>query len=51
MKKYNVRITQYYCIKDIEAESLAEAERIATEDHAWDDHLRDVTIDVEEVEE
>lgn len=49
MKKYNVIITQYYCIKDIEAESLEEAQRIATEEHAWDDHLRDVTIDAEEI--
>jgi hypothetical protein len=29
MKKYNVRITEYYRIDGIEAESLEEAERIA----------------------
>lgn len=50
MKKYNVIITQYHRIDGIEAESLEEAQRIATEEHAWDDHLRDVTIDAEEVE-
>jgi hypothetical protein len=33
MKKYNVRITEYYRIDGIEAESLEEAERIAAEDH------------------
>lgn len=49
MKTYNVSITQYYCIKDIEAESLEEAQRIATEDLYWDDHLSDVIIDAEEV--
>jgi uncharacterized protein YciI len=61
MKKYNVRITEYYRIDGIrsllqgsdersEAESLEEAERIAAEDHFWADHFRDVTIDAEEVE-
>jgi hypothetical protein len=50
MQKYNVRITEYYRIDGIEAESLEEAERIAAEDHDWADHLRDVTIDAEEVE-
>ena len=50
MKKYYVIITEYYCIKDIEAESLEEAERIVAEDADWADHLRDVTIDAEEVE-
>lgn len=50
MQKYNVSIIQYHRIDGIEAESLEEAQRIATEDHAWDDHLQDVTIDVEEVE-
>jgi hypothetical protein len=50
MQKYKVSITQYHQIDGIEAESLEEAQRIATEDHAWDDHLRDVTIDAEEVE-
>ncbi len=49
MQKYNVSITQYHRIDGIEAESLEEAQRIATEDHAWDDHLRDVVIDAEEV--
>tara|TARA_R110000803_G_C11921533_1_gene314392 strand:+ start:374 stop:532 length:159 start_codon:yes stop_codon:yes gene_type:complete len=51
MKKYNVIITEYYCIKDIEAESLEEAERIVAEDADWgDDHFQDVDIDAEEVE-
>ena len=49
MKKYNVSITQYHRIDGIEAESLEEAQRIASEEHAWDDHLRDVTIDAEEI--
>jgi hypothetical protein len=51
MKKYNVIITEYYCIKDIEAESLEEAERIALMmDWVKTDHFRDVTLDAEEVE-
>jgi hypothetical protein len=50
MQKYNVSITQYHRIDGIEAESLEEAQRIASEDHDWADHLQDVTIDVEEVE-
>jgi hypothetical protein len=49
MQKYNVSITQYHRIDGIEAESLEEAQRIASEDHDWADHLQDVTIDVEEV--
>ena len=49
MKTYKVCITQYHRIDGIEAESLEEAQRIAAEDHAWDDHLRDVVIDAEEV--
>tara|TARA_R100000900_G_C3298245_1_gene157184 strand:+ start:407 stop:757 length:351 start_codon:yes stop_codon:yes gene_type:complete len=51
MKKYNVSITQCHRIDGIEAESLEEAQRIASEDHDWDDHLQDVIIDSEEVEE
>ena len=50
MQKYNVSITQYHRIDGIEAESLEEAQRIASEDHDWADHLRDVIIDLEEVE-
>ena len=49
MQKYNVSITQYHRIDGIEAESLEEAQRIASEDHDWADHLRDVTIDAEEI--
>jgi hypothetical protein len=51
MKKYNVIITQYYCIKGIEAESLEEAKCLAEEDYIWDDHFQDLDIDAEEVEE
>jgi hypothetical protein len=51
MKKYNVIITEYYCIKGIEAESLEEAERIVAEDADWGDHFQDLIIDAEEVEE
>jgi hypothetical protein len=51
MKKYNVRITEYYRIDGIEAESLEEAERIALMmDWVKTDHFRDVTLDAEEVE-
>ncbi len=50
MKKYNVIVTEYYCVKGIEAESPEEAESIVSEDADWGNHWQDLEIDAEEVE-
>ena len=47
-KNYNVKITVYHCIYDIEAESVDEAYEMAKSDYMWDEHIMDVIIDVEE---
>jgi|TARA_R100000479_G_scaffold86154_1_gene42056 hypothetical protein len=47
-KKFNVRITQCYLIKNIEATDADEARRKASEDYTWGHHLEDCIIDVEE---
>ena len=49
MAKYNVRITVYHQI-DVEADSQADALEQA-EDLIWDDHIKDVIIDVEEADD
>jgi len=46
MKTYNVRITVYHQF-DVEADSQADALEQA-EQEIWDDHIKDVIIDVEE---
>ena len=46
MAKYSVRITVYHQI-DVEADSQADALEQA-EELMWDDHIKDVIIDVEE---
>ena len=48
MKNFTVYITISHRINDIEAADKEEAKRIAEEDCLWDDHIRDVVIDVEE---
>ena len=40
-KKFNVRITQCYLIKNIEATDADEARRKASEDYTWGHHLED----------
>jgi hypothetical protein len=47
MPKYRVYITVYHAI-DIEAHNRAEALNEA-EQEIWDDHIKDVVIDVEEM--
>ena len=49
MAKYKVRITVYHQI-DVEADSQADALEQA-EDLIWDDHIKDVIIDVEETDD
>ena len=49
MAKYKVRITVYHQI-DVESDSQADALEQA-EDLIWDDHIKDVIIDVEEAED
>lgn len=48
MAKYSVRITVYHQI-DVEADSQADALEQA-EQVIWDDHIKDVIIDVEEAD-
>ena len=49
MKKlYDVRITQCYLIKNIEAINEDEAKRKASEDYSWESYLKDCIMDVEE---
>lgn len=50
MPKYKVYVTVYHCIEDIEADSFDQAKEKASEDHIWDDHIKDVVIDVEPME-
>jgi fructose-1,6-bisphosphatase len=47
MPKYRVYITVYHAI-DIEADNKAEALNEA-EQEIWDDHIKDVVTDVEEM--
>ena len=46
MKNFRVYITVYHAI-DVEAESKSEALNQA-EQEIWDDHIKDIVIDVEE---
>ncbi len=49
MKKlYDVRITQCYLIKNIEATNEDEAKQKASEDYSWESCLKDCIMDVEE---
>ena len=47
MLKFKVYVTVYHRI-DIEASNADEAKELAKEE-IWDDHIKDVIIDVEEV--
>mgnify|MGYP007047545557 CR=1 FL=1 len=49
MPKFNVRITVYHGIDDIEASNEEDAKQKASEDYIWDDHIKDCIIDVEEI--
>ena len=49
MTKYKAYITVYHCIQDIEADSVSEAREYVSDGTIWDDHIRDVIIDIEEM--
>ena len=48
MPDFKVYVTVYHRI-DVEANSAEEAKELAKEE-IWDDHIKDVIIDVEEVD-
>ena len=49
MTKYKAYVTVYHCIYDIEADSVSEAREYVSDGTIWDDHIRDVIIDIEEM--
>ncbi len=49
MPNFKVYVTVYHRI-DVEANSAEEAKELAKEE-IWDDHIKDVIMDVEEVED
>jgi hypothetical protein len=49
MRKFKAYVIVYHLIDDIEANSMNEAQEKASNDYIWDDHIKDVIIDVEEV--
>ena len=49
MKKFKVYVNVYHKIDDVEANSEEEAKEKATDDYIWNDHIKDVIIDVEEL--
>ena len=51
MRKFKVYIIVYHMIDDIEANSMNEAQEKASNDYIWDAHIKDVIIDVEEIED
>ena len=51
MRKFKVYVTVYHRIDDIEANSADEAKELASSDYIWDDHIKDVIIDVEEMDD
>ena len=50
MPKFNVRMTEYYEFKNVEAANEEEAKHEIT-DYVWSDHMKDVIFDVEKEEE
>ena len=48
VKNFKVYVTVYHCIDGVEATSEEEAREKAATDYIWDDHIKDVIIDVEE---
>lgn len=49
MPSYKVYVTVYHTIDDVEADSPEQAKEIVTTDVIWDDHVKDVAVDVEEL--
>mgnify|MGYP003655118610 CR=1 FL=1 len=50
MPNFKVYVTVYHRI-DVEANSAEEAKELASTDYIWDDHIKDVIMDVEEVDD
>ena len=50
MPMFKVNVTVYHAFYDIEASSEEEAKELAASDYIWDDHIMDVILDVEEVD-
>ena len=50
MPMFKVNVTVYHAFYDIEASSEEEEKELAASDYIWDDHIMDVIIDVEEVD-
>jgi len=51
MRKFKVNVTVYHAFYDIEASSEEEAKELAASDYIWDDHIMDVILDVEEMDD
>ncbi len=51
MRKFKAYVIVYHLIDDIEANSADEAKELASSDYIWDDHIKDVIIDVEEMDD
>ena len=51
MPKFDVKVTVYHAIYDIEASNEEEAKELAASDYIWDDHIKGVIIDVEEMDD
>ena len=47
-KTYAVYVTVYHRIDGVEADSIEEAEELATSDYIWDDHITDCCVEAEE---
>lgn len=47
-KVYTVYISVYHRIDGVEADSIEEAEALATTDFIWDDHITDCCVEAEE---
>jgi hypothetical protein len=50
MPKFKVYVVVHHMIDDIEANSAEEAKELAASDYIWDDCIKDVIIDVEEID-
>ena len=50
MKTYKAYVTVYHVI-EIEAENASEARKKAGNGAIWDDHIQEVAVDVEEIED
>ena len=51
MPMFKVNVTVFHAFYDIEASRDEEAKELAASDYIWDDHIMDVILDVEEVDD